>query len=52
MFDALQTQDIVWIGLGLAGQALFRPEMARTYRAVAYLVFTASALAGLPLFGD
>ncbi|ROO24688.1 Lipid A biosynthesis protein [Salinisphaera orenii MK-B5] len=23
MFDALQTQDIVWIGLGLVGQALF-----------------------------
>ncbi|MES1931718.1 lipid A biosynthesis-like protein [Salinisphaera shabanensis T35B1] len=23
MFDALQTQDLAWIGLGLVGQALF-----------------------------
>tara|TARA_B100002049_G_C15767210_1_gene245199 strand:- start:174 stop:473 length:300 start_codon:yes stop_codon:yes gene_type:complete len=23
MFDALQTQDLAWIGLGLLGQALF-----------------------------
>lgn len=41
-----------YVAGNLAGQALFDPEKARLYRAVAYGVFIASALAGLPIFGD
>ncbi|MBS8229114.1 sulfite exporter TauE/SafE family protein [Vannielia litorea] len=41
-----------YVAGNLAGQALFDPARARLYRAVAYAVFIASALAGLPIFGD
>ncbi|MCO6382276.1 sulfite exporter TauE/SafE family protein [Oceanicola sp. 502str15] len=40
-----------YVAGNLAGQALFDPGRARLYRAVAYGVFIASALAGLPIFG-
>lgn len=36
----------------LAGAALFRPGLARGYRAAAYLIIIGSALAGLPIFGE
>ena len=34
----------------IAGAAIFRPEAARSYRGVAYLIIAASALHGLPFF--
>jgi hypothetical protein len=35
----------------LAGAAIFRPEAAQSYRAVAYAIIAGSALSGLPIFG-
>ncbi|SFP50196.1 sulfite exporter TauE/SafE family protein [Tranquillimonas alkanivorans] len=56
------TGGLAWSALGLglllilpytlaniAGAALFRPERATAYRAVAYTIIAASALSGLPL---
>jgi hypothetical protein len=39
------------VGTTLVGQALFRPERERTYRAVACALIAAAILAGLPMGG-
>ena len=34
----------------MAGAAIFRPELEKTYRVVAYAVIAASAISGLPIW--
>jgi uncharacterized protein len=35
----------------IAGAALFKPELERVYRTVAYLIIAASAISGMPIWG-